>query len=105
MDATIIQDVSTKKNIKERNKMSFHHIGINDLIYGIGCEKAIEVLSRDFDFPNPQLIDLLKMLEILKFYEDKDFLIEEYKNKIMSFDEDIKQINKIVGTYFENLYC
>lgn len=104
MDVTIIQDVSTKKNMKERNKMSFHHIGINDLIYGIEYEKAIEALSRGFDFSNSQLIDLLEMLEILKFYEDKDFLKEEYKNKIMSFDEDIKQINKIVGTYFGNLY-
>lgn len=37
--------------------MSFHHIGINDLIYGIEYEKEIEALSRGFDFPNPQLID------------------------------------------------
>lgn len=85
------------------NFMSIHHLGVEDMIYGLEYEKAIEALTKGYNFVSFSLSDLLEMLEILKFYEDKDYLKEEYKSKLLSFESEIKQIKRSVGTYFNNL--
>ena len=83
--------------------MRIHHFDIEDMIYGSEYEKAIEALNKGYNHSSFVLSELLEMLEILKFYDDKDFLKEEYKNKLLSFEKEIIFIKKSVGIYFGRL--
>lgn len=83
--------------------MGIHHFDIEDMIYGLEYEKAIEALNKGYNHSSFTLSELLEMLEILKFYDDKDSLKEEYKNKLLSFEKEIIFINKSVGIYFGRL--
>lgn len=59
--------------------MGIHHLDIEDMIYGLEYEKAIEALNKGYNHSSFALSELLEMLEILNFYDDKDSLKEEYK--------------------------
>ena len=83
--------------------MGIHHLDIEDMIYGLEYEKAIEALNKGYNHSSFALSELLEMLEILKFYDDKDSLKEEYKNKLLSFKKEISFIKKSVGIYFGRL--
>ena len=85
---------------KGKYSMRFRHLTITDLAYGYELKEAVALLEKGFNYSNFNLKDLINMIETHKFLCDYDLLNDEGKILLDPYIKEKKNIESIVGRYF-----
>ena len=83
--------------------MKFRHLNLNDLLYGYSFNEAINKIKIGFNYESYSLKELLDMIEISKFFDDRNDLNDNGKKIIEDNLNAFKQINSTIAKYFNSL--
>ncbi|MDY4788577.1 MAG: hypothetical protein SO253_04640 [Bacilli bacterium] len=83
--------------------MVFRHLDLNDWLYTNNFEKAINKIKKGLNFESYSLEELLEMIEISKFFDDKNNLNNASKKIIEENLNAFKQINSTIAKYFNSI--
>lgn len=83
--------------------MMFKDLGLNDMLYQINFKKAINRIKQGFNFESFTFEELLEMIEINKFYDDRNLFNDIGKELINNNLNEFEQINKSIAKYFSNI--
>lgn len=83
--------------------MGFRHLNLNDLLYSHNFDEAISRMKIGFNYESYSLTELLDMIEISNFFDDKNKLNDNGKKIIEDNSNTFIQINSTIAKYFNSI--